>query len=100
MRPIDTPEFWAQVKADLEGSNFETLCYSSLAFKAEWYSSENFNIRDLASDFLRESDKYDMSMLGDGIILFNVYGTTFEFDRAVRFDFLDYMIEKTSRNDD
>ena len=99
-RLIDTPDFWRRVKADFESADrFYCICDTSLVFRAEWYSSENFNIRDLTHDFLRESDKYDVTMYGDKLRLFDVDDATLEFNRALRLDFLDYMIEKTSTHE-
>ncbi len=90
---INSPEFWEQVKKDFENSSNTFLCSSSDIFDKAWDVLEN-EICCLALDYLPKSPFCESGMMITGGVLF-YHDSSIENYRAIRLDFLDYMINRT-----
>lgn len=64
-------QFWRQVLKEYEGSGKTFICHASVVFARVW-DDENSEIRDLASQFLKENPIKDTEILSDSHALFDV----------------------------
>lgn len=101
---IDTPEFWEQVKFEFNCSNENYLCEASSTFRSQWIiddGTQQGRIRKHGGEFLGSHKEWKSIFRQSTASLFyhKFWGEkSFLYYRAVRLDFINYMINRTRTN--